>query len=63
MDGRKVDIRTSLPDFTKSGADGGNDGIDLEGTLTFIQAIIDGFRGMADFIQHVTVAISDIGNQ
>jgi hypothetical protein len=52
----------SLPDFTYSGAEG-NEGIDLEGTLTFIQVIIDGFRGMADFIQHVTVAFSDIGNQ
>jgi hypothetical protein len=53
----------SLPDFMDSGGDEGSGEIDIGGTITFFQVIIDGFRGFAEFIQHVSDAFSGIGNE
>ncbi|MDE4909000.1 hypothetical protein L0665_10310 [Methanogenium marinum] len=52
----------SLPDFMDSGGEDGFGGIDVGGTITFFQVIIDGFWSFADIIQNVSEAFSGIGN-
>ncbi len=52
----------SLPDFMEFGGEEGSGEIDIGGTITFFQVIIDGFRSLADIIQNVSEAFSGIGN-
>lgn len=51
-----------IPDFTNAGQSDGIQGIDIGGTIGFLQVILDGFIGFVDFIQNVGEAFSDIGN-
>ena len=51
----------SLPDFMYSGGEDGYGDIDIGGTISFIQVIIDGFWGMADSIRNVSESFSEIG--
>lgn len=52
----------TIPDFTDTEQNGGIQGVDIEGTVGFLQIILDGFVGFADFIQNVADAFSEIGN-
>ena len=36
--------------------------IDIEGTLTFFQVVLDGIWGMAEFVRNVMETFSEIGN-
>ncbi|WFN34689.1 hypothetical protein L1S32_00780 [Methanogenium sp. S4BF] len=52
----------SLPYAMDPGVDESVGDIDIEGTLTFFQVVLDGILGMAEFVRNVMDAFSEIGN-